>query len=68
VPAASVRQNSHVYLLDNDNKLQKIDVTPVAYQQQQVLIAEDSRLLDAKLLLTSLANEATGLNVRTRED
>lgn len=68
VPAASVRQNSHVYLLDKDNKLQKIEVTPVAYQQQEVLITEDTRLLDARLLLTSLVNEATGLKVRTRED
>lgn len=68
VPAASVRQNSHVYLLDQDNTLQKIPVTPIIYQQQQVLIAEDRRLRDARLLLTSLVNEATGLQVRTSED
>ena len=68
LPAASVRQNSHVYVIDKDNKLQKIAVTPLAYQQQEVLLAADSRLVDARLLLTSLVNEATGLHVRTRED
>ncbi|GAB3012388.1 efflux RND transporter periplasmic adaptor subunit [Bowmanella dokdonensis] len=68
VPSASLRKNSHLYLLSQDNKLQKIPVTPVSYQDEGVLIKADKRLLDARLLLTSLVNESSGLQVRTRDD
>ncbi|MDX1677490.1 efflux RND transporter periplasmic adaptor subunit [Arsukibacterium sp.] len=68
VPAASIRKNEYIFVIDKQNTLQQIAVTPVAYQQQHVLIVEDNRLLNSRLLLTSLVNEATGLKVRTRED
>lgn len=72
LPVSALYENRFVYRVDEDSRLERIEVSVVGYagngENTQALIRSDELQAGDSLLITRLANAVTGLPVLVRED
>lgn len=67
LPDGSMRQDEYVWLVGEDEQLQRVDVDPVNRTEDGVLVLSDGLDAQSRLLLTVLAEEIEGMRVHLSE-
>ncbi|MEE4212127.1 MAG: efflux RND transporter periplasmic adaptor subunit [Parvularcula sp.] len=66
-PLGTVRGETSVWILDEDNRLRGIEVTPVKRTEREVIFRAARDLTDQRVVITPLTEEAEGLEVLVAE-
>lgn len=67
LPDGSVRQDEYVWLVGENEQLQRVDVDPVNRTEDGVLVLSDGLNAQSRILLTVLAEEIEGMRVHLSE-
>jgi RND family efflux transporter MFP subunit len=64
VPTAALRRNSAIWLITDTDRLQETPVTPLESHGETMLVTSPADLTGRQVLVTPLADEAEGMQVR----